>query len=102
MTKTQLNIVILLTILLFIFNILIISRDLQAKENMPDCLYFPKSITVDKMAELIKENKAIISDGADPLILNSRAVIVARSQGGYVTHILLSPELGNLCYELKH
>ena len=102
MTKTQLNIVILLTILLFIFNILIISRDLQAKENSPDCLYFPKSITVDKMAELIKENKAIISDGSNPLILNSRAVIVARTQGGYVTHILLSPELGNLCYELKH
>lgn len=102
MTKTQLNIVILLTILISIFSILIVCRDLQAKENMPDCLYFPKSLTVDKMAELIKLNQAIISDGDDPLILNSRAVIVARSQGGYVTHILLSPELGNLCYELKH
>jgi hypothetical protein len=54
------------------------------------------------MAELIKLNQAIISDGSNPLILNSRAVIVARTQGGYVTHILLSPELGNLCYELKH
>ena len=102
MTKIQLHIAMFITLLLFIFNILIIGRDLQAKENMPDCLYFPKSITVDKMAELIKLNQAIISDGANPLILNSRAVIVARTQGGYVTHILLSPELGNLCYELKH
>ena len=68
MTKTQLNIVLLITILLFIFNLLIIGRDLQAKENMPDCLYFPKSITVDKMAELIQLNVAIISEGDEPLI----------------------------------